>query len=169
MPQTRALGKYSQFISMNKSIANWNYLFAGIEQGLIQQFASTSSQSYSHSKHRFFQKKKKKRERRKFSTKGLGLVLLRLLKKKKKEHQSKFSIPSKNSGFPKFFKKTKKIQKSKKKKSSLNFSSGTKSYDHFPHSPVMQHQVNCPPSTFIEAWSMSQTRGIRQVCRSLFN
>ena len=88
--------------------------------------------------------------------------------KKKKIHQSKFSIPSKNLGFPKFFKKTKKF-KSPKKKSSLNSSSGTESYDSFPHSPVMQHQVNCPPSAFIEAWSMSQTRGIRQVCRSLFN
>ena len=53
-----ALGKYFQFISMNKSIANWNYLFVGIKQGLIQQSASTSSQSYSHSKDRFFKKKK---------------------------------------------------------------------------------------------------------------
>ena len=68
----------------------------------------------------------------------------------------------------KIFQKNKKIQKSKKK-SSLNSSSGTESYDPFPHSPVMQHQVNCPPSAFIEAWSMSQTRGIRQVCQSLFN
>ena len=189
-PKLGALGKYSQFISMNKSIANWNYLFVGIEQGLIQQSASTSSQSYSHSKDRFFQKK---RERRIFSikglgTRGIGLVLLRLLKKKninqnfqflekiqdfqifqkKKNHQSKISIPSKNLGFPKIFKKTKKF-KSPKKKSSLNSSSGTESYDSFPHSPVMQHQVNCPPSAFIEAWSMSQTRGIRQVCQSLFN
>ena len=54
------MGKYFQFISMNKSIANWNYLFAGIEQGLIQQSASTSNQSCSHSKDRFFRKKKKK-------------------------------------------------------------------------------------------------------------
>ena len=52
-----ALVKYFQFILINKSIANWNYLFAGIEQRLIQQFASTSSQSYSHSKDRFFKKK----------------------------------------------------------------------------------------------------------------
>ena len=37
-----------------------------------------------------------------------------IFQKKKKNHQSKFSIPSKNSRFPKFFKKTKKIQKSKK-------------------------------------------------------
>ena len=60
-PKLRALGKYFQFISMNKSIANWNYLFAGIEQGLIQQSASTFSQSYSHSKDRFFNPKKKKK------------------------------------------------------------------------------------------------------------
>ena len=59
-PKLGALGKYFQFISLNKSIANWNYLFAGIEQGLIQQSASNSSQSYSHSKDRFFKKKKKK-------------------------------------------------------------------------------------------------------------
>ena len=56
-----ALGKYFQFISMNKSIANWNDHFAGIEQGLIWQSASTSSQSYSHSKDRFFNPKKKKK------------------------------------------------------------------------------------------------------------
>ena len=52
---------------------------------------------------------------------------------------------------------------------SLNSSSGIESYDPLPHSPVMQHQVNYPPSALIEAWSMSQTRGIRQVCQSLFN
>ena len=60
-PKLGAVGKYFQFISMNKSIANWNYLFAGIEQGLIQQSTSTSSQSYSHSRDRFFKKKKKKK------------------------------------------------------------------------------------------------------------
>ena len=47
---------------MNKSIANWNYLFTGTKQGLIQQSASTSDQSYSHSKSRFFLKKKKKKK-----------------------------------------------------------------------------------------------------------
>ena len=57
-PKVGALGKYFQFISMNKSITNWNYLFAGIEQGLIQQSASTSNQSYSHSKDKFFFYKK---------------------------------------------------------------------------------------------------------------
>ena len=53
-PKLGALVKYFQFISMNKSIANWNYLFAGIKLGLIQQSTSTSSQSYSHSKSGFF-------------------------------------------------------------------------------------------------------------------
>ena len=85
-------------------------------------------------------RKKKKKKRMIFSIKGLGtrgirLVLLRLLKKKKtsikifnslkkfkiskffkkkKNHQSKFSIPSKNLGFPKLFKKTKKFKSPKK-------------------------------------------------------
>ena len=60
-----------------------------------------------------------------------------------KKKKSKFSIPSKNSSFQN--------SKLKKKKSSLNSSSGTKSYDPLPDSLVMQHQVNCPPSAFIEA------------------
>ena len=136
-PKLGALGKYSQFISMNKSIANWNYLFVGIEQGLIQQSASTSSQSYSHSKDRFFQKK---RERRIFSikglgTRGIGLVLLRLLKKKninqnfqflekiqdfqifqkKKKSSIKNFYSFKKFRISKNFQKNKKIQKSKKK------------------------------------------------------
>ena len=59
--------------------------------------------------------------------------------------------------------------KKKKKKSSLNSSLGTESYDPFLYSPMMQHQVNCPPLAFIEACNMSQTRGIRQVCQSRFN
>ena len=53
------------------------------------------------------------------------------------------------------FKKFKFSKFKKKKKSSLNSSSGTESYDPLPHSPVMQHQVNCPPSAFFKAWSMS--------------
>ena len=61
------------------------------------------------------------------------------------------------------------FSKLKKKKSSLNSSSGTESYDPLPHSSVMQHQVNYPPSAFIEVWSMSQTKVIRQVCQSIFN
>ena len=60
-------------------------------------------------------------------------------------------------------------KKKEKKESSLNSFSETESYDPLPHSPVMQRQVNYPPSAFIEAWSMSQTRGIRQVCQSHFN
>ena len=118
---------------------------------------------------------------------ALGSYFLGCLKKKtsikifnslKKFKISKFFKKKKSSiknfnSFKKFrisknFQKNKKIQQSKKK-SSLNSSSGTESYDSFPHSPVMQHQVNCPSSAFIEAWSMSQTRGIRQVCRSVFN
>ena len=53
-PKLRALGKYFQFISMKKFIANWNDLFTGTKQGLIQKSASTSGQSYSHSMSRFF-------------------------------------------------------------------------------------------------------------------
>ena len=103
-------------------------------------------------------------------------------KEKKKIHQSKFSIPSKKFKSSKIFPKKKFINQNfqllhthtkkksqdfqkKKKKSSLNFSLRTKSYDPFPRSPVMQHQVNCPPSEFFEAWSMSQIRDICQVCR----
>ena len=110
-------------------------------------------------------------------TRGIGLILLRLLSKKEKKSikifnslkkfktskffkKKKVSIKIfnslKNSRFPNFFKKKKK-------------SSGTESYDPLPHSLVMQHQVNYPPSAFIEARSMSQTKGIRQVCQSLFN
>ena len=66
----------------------------------------------------------------------------KFFKKKKRKKISKFSIPSKNSSFPN--------SKKKKKKSSLNSSTGTESYDLLPYSPVMQHQVNCPPSAFIE-------------------
>ena len=91
-----------------------------------------------------------------FSKKKFINQNFQLLKKKKKERSK-----NKNSRFPNFSKK--------KKKSSLNSSSGTESYDPLPYFPVVQHQVNCPPSAFIEAWSMSQTRGIRQVCRILFN
>ena len=63
----------------------------------------------------------------------------------KKKKNSKFSIPSKYSSF----------SNSKKKKSSLNSSLGTESYDPLPYSPMVQHQANCPPLAFIEAWNMS--------------
>ena len=46
-------------------------------------------------------------------------------------------------------------KKKKKTKSSLNSSSGTESYDPLPYSPMVQHQANCPPLAFIEAWNMS--------------
>ena len=62
----------------------------------------------------FSKKKRKKISIKGLRTRGIGLVLLWLLKKnKKKKHQSKFSIPSKNSGFPKFFEKTKKFKSPK--------------------------------------------------------
>ena len=132
-----ALRKCFQFISMKKSIANWNYLFIRTKQGLIQQSTSTSSQSYSHSKDRFFKKKKKKGERERerwkekrelsksLGTRGIGLVLLSLLSKpkKKKNHQSRFSIISKVPGkiFIKFFFMNRKLW------SSSIFSSGATS------------------------------------------
>ena len=83
----------------------------------------------------------------------------------------KFKIPNfskkkkrkKNQNFQ-FLQKIQVLEIQKKKKSSLNSSSGTESYDPLPHSPVMQHQINYPPPAFFEAWSMSQTRGICQVC-----
>ena len=88
-------------------------------------------------------KKKEKIFKKGLGTRGIGLVILRLLSKKKK----KSSIKIFNS-FKKF-----KFSKFKKKKNSLNSSSRTESYDPLPHSPVMQHQVNYPPPAFFEAWS----------------
>ena len=126
----------------------------------------------------YFKKKKKKEIFKKgLGTRGIGLVLLRPLSKKKKFINQIFSNSFKNSRFPNFSKKKFKIFNSFekftfskfKKKSSLNSSSGTESYDPLPHSPVMQHHVNCPHLVFIETWSMSQTRGIRQVCQIIFN
>ena len=116
----------------------------------------------------YFQKKSilcksfKKKKKRKFSKKALGLgalgsYFLGCFQKKKK------SIKIFNS-LKKF-----KISKFFKKKSSLNSSSRKESYDPFSYSPVVQHQVNCPPLAFIKAWNMSQTRGICQVCQNLFN
>ena len=84
----------------------------------------------------------------------------KFFKKKKKSSIKTFNFMKKFKT-SKFFKK--------KKKSSLNSSSWTESYDPLPYFTVVQHQVNCPPSAFFEAWSMSQTRGIHQVCQSLFN
>ena len=105
-----ALGKYFQFISMNKSIANWNYLLAGIEQGLIQQSASTLSQSYSHSKDRFFKKKKI------ITNKSSSLLLHLHL------HLLHFLIMNKSSYFNKKFKKKSILCKSFKKKKKRKFS-----------------------------------------------
>ena len=95
----------------------------------------------------------------------------KIFQKKKEKKISKFSIPSKNSSSPNSKKKKKKKHTHihTQKKSSLNSSSGTESYNHLPYFSMVQYQVNCPPSVFFEAWSMSQSRGIRQVCRILFN
>ena len=114
----------------------------------------------------FPKKKRKKKKKKELFKKGLGtrgirLVLPRLLSKKKKIVNQNFQFHEKIQDFQIFQKK--------KKNSSLNSSLGTESYDPLPYFPVVQHQVNCPPSAFIEAWSMSQTRGIRLVCQSLFN
>ena len=94
-------------------------------------------------------------------TRGIGLVLLRPLskKKKKKFHQSYFFKFLQKFKISKIFKKKFKIfnsfEKFKfskfKKKSSLNFSSGTESYDPLSYFSVVQHQVNCSPSAFFEA------------------
>ena len=96
-------------------------------------------------------------------------LLIKIFNSLKKCKISKFE-KRKNSLIKIFnsFKKFK-FSKFKKKKSSLNSSSGTESSDPFPYFPVVQHQVNFQPLAFIEAWNMSQTRGIRQVCQSLFN
>ena len=137
----------------------------------------------------FSKKKKMEIFKKGLETRGIGLIFLRPLSKKKKKNSSikifqipskiqdfqifqkkknsKFSIPSKNSSFTNS--KKKKQKKKNQKRSSLNSSSGIESYDPLPYFPVVQHQVNCPPSAFFEAWSMSQTRGICQVCWILFN
>ena len=161
--------KKKKFI-MNKSSSPLLQLYLHLLHFLIMNKSS------------YFKKRKKKR-RRKFSKRVLGLgalgsYFLGFFQKKKKN--SKFSIPWKKFKTSTFFKKKKKIKifnsfkifkffKFKKKKYSLNSSSGTESYDLLPYSPMVQHQVNCAPTAFIEAWSMSQTRGICQVCQSLFN
>ena len=97
-----------------------------IKQGLIQKSASTSSQSYSHSKDRFFKKKKIIINKSSSPLLHLYLHLFHFLImnkssyfKKKKKIQSKFSIPWKNSRFPNFSKKKKNqffLNLSKKKK-----------------------------------------------------
>ena len=78
-----------------------------------------------------FKKKKKKKINQNFQFLE-KIQDFQIFQKKKK---SKFSIPSKYSSFSNFF----------LKKSSLNSSSGTESYDPLPYSPVVQHQAYCPP------------------------
>ena len=109
-PKLGTLGKYFQFISMNKSIANWNYLFVRIKQWLIQQFASTSSRSYSHSKDRFFNQTKKKIIINKSSSLLLHLHLLHFLIMNKSSYFGK----KKKSILSKSFKKKKKKENFKK-------------------------------------------------------
>ena len=97
----------------------------------------------------YFTQKKKRKRRRKFSKKALGLgalgsYFLGCFQKKK---SIKIFNSLKKFKISKFFKK--------KKKTSLNSSSRMENYDPLPYFPVVQHQVNCPPSAFIEAWSMS--------------
>ena len=127
-----------------------------------------------HLLHLFIMNKSSNLKKKSLLARGIGLVILRPLSKKK-IHQSNFFKFLQKFKISKFFKKKiqnfqflRKIQvfeiQKKKKNSSLNFSSGTESYDPLPHSPVMQHQINYPPPAFFEAWSMSQTRGICQVC-----
>ena len=113
-----------------------------------------------------FFKKKKKKSSIKFFQFLEKIQDFQIFQKKKKKiiNQIFFQFLEKFQDFQIFQKK-----KKEKKESSLNSFSETESYDPLPHSPVMQRQVNYPPSAFIEAWSMSQTRGIRQVCQSLFN
>ena len=98
-------------------------------------------------------KKKKKKEifKRALGLGALGSYFLgcfQKLKKKKKKNYSSIKIFNslKKFKFSKF---------KKKKKSSLKSSLGTESYDPFLYSPMMQHQVNCPPLAFIEACNMS--------------
>ena len=108
---------------------------------------------------------KKKNENKNFINKNFQFLEkiqnFQIFRKKKFINQN-FQFLQENSSFPN-------SKKKKKKKSSLNSSPGTESYDLLPHFPMVQHQVNCPPSTFIEAWNMSKTRSIRQVCQLLFN
>ena len=118
-PKLGALGKYFQLISMNKSIANWNYLFVGIKQGLIQQSTSTSSQSYSHSKDRFFNKKKIIMNKSSSLLLHLYLHLLHFLIMNKSSYFTKKKSPIKIFNSLKKFK----ISKLKKKKKFNNFNS----------------------------------------------
>ena len=121
--------------------------------------------------------KKKKISKMAVGLRALGSYFLGCFKKKKKSPIKIFNSLKKFKISKFFKKKKKKVQNFKfleKFKISKLFqkkkkSSGTESYDSLPRSLVMQHQVNYPPSAFIEAWSMSQTRGIRQVCQCLFN
>ena len=112
-PKLGALGKYFQFISMNKSNTNWNYLFVGMEKDLSNNPHQLPVKVILIQRISFSKKKKE----RKFSKKALGLGALGsyfLGCFQKKKNQSKFSIPRKNSRFPKFSKINKYIKINKK-------------------------------------------------------
>ena len=149
---------------------NWNYLFAGIKQGLsnphqlpakvilIQMIGFSIKKKkiitnkcsslllhlYLHLLHFLIMNKSSYFTKKKSPIKIFNSLKKFKISKLKKKKNSKISIPSKNSSF-----------KKKKKKSSLKSSLGTESYDPFLYSPMMQHQVNCPPLAFIEACNMS--------------
>ena len=78
----------------------------------------------------YFKKKRKKKKeifKKDLGTRGIGLILLRLLSKKKKSN-SQFSIPRKNSRFQNFSQK-------KKKKNQSKFSIPLKN-SRFPYSKI---------------------------------
>ena len=113
-PKLGALGKYFQFISMKKSIANWNYLFVGMEKDLSNNPHQLPVKVILIQRISFSKKKKE----RKFSKKALGLgalgsYFIGIFQKKKKfkifNSLKKFNISN-------FFKK-------KKKSSIKNFNS----------------------------------------------
>ena len=101
-PKLGALGKYFQFISMNKSIANWNYLFVEIEKDLSSNPHQLPAKVILIQRIGFSKKTKKKGnfQKKSLGQGALGLYFLGCFQKKK--NQSKFSIPRKNSRFPKF-------------------------------------------------------------------
>ena len=68
----------------------------------------------------------------------------------------------------KILNKKKKKKKKKKEKKIPNFSKKKKIINqNFQF--LQTFKISKPPSAFFEAWNMSQSKGIRQVCRILFN
>ena len=173
-------------IIMNKSSSLLLHLHLHLH--LLHFLIMNKSSYFKKKKNQFFlnlsKKKKKEIFKKALGLGALGSYLLGCFQKK--IINQNFQFLEKIQDFQIFQKKKKKIinqnfqfqekiqdfrifQKKKIIKSLLNSSSWTESYDPLPYFPVVQHQVNCPPSAFFEAWNMSQTRGICQVCRILFN